>query len=140
MCIRDRIDTINRMVRDGELPNGDTCVISGLPTSDSYDLYVQCESKWIKGAGRGRNLFAMLMALFVPFGMLFGRGASYGERRELGRDRGVYIPLRIREEYHQQLRGMRSQAKLRKLLRAVPIYAKLLDEFPRAKIIVQLNG
>jgi hypothetical protein len=34
------IDTINRMIRDGDLPWGDTCAISGLPTTDSYNLYV----------------------------------------------------------------------------------------------------
>ena len=78
----------------------------------------------------------MLMALFVPLGMLIGRGLLNEERQELGRDRGVYTPLRIREEHHQQLRRTRSQAKLRKLLREVPIYAKLLKEFPLAKIKV----
>src|SRR5262245_55013132 len=42
------IDTIHRMIRDGELPYGHTCAISGHPTSDTYDLNVQCESRWIK--------------------------------------------------------------------------------------------
>lgn len=133
------IDTIVRMVRDGELPSGDTCAISGLPTSDSYELYVQCESRWIKGPGTGQYLFALLMIVFLPFWIIWFVGNTLfdKEHRELGRDRGVYTPLRIREEHHQQLRRMRSQAKLRKLLRAVPIYEQLLDEFPQAKVTVQ---
>ncbi len=132
------IDTIHRMIRDGELPYGDICAISGFPTSDSYDLYVQCESRWIKGPGSGRNLFAVLSVLFLPCWMIWALVAWAlldEKRRELGRDRGVYIPLRVRQEHHQQLRRMRSQSKLRKLLRAVPIYATLLDEYPKARII-----
>ncbi len=132
------IDTINRMIRDGELPPGDTCAVSGLPTSDSYELYVQCESKWIKGPGTGRYLFVIFTIVFLPFWIiwvLLGKALLDEERRELGRDRSVYTPLRVRQEHHQQLHSMRSQSKLRKLLRDVPIYAKLLDEFPRAKIV-----
>ena len=43
-------------------------------------------------------------------------------------------PLRVHPDYHDQMRRIRSQAKLRALLRTVPVYAKLLDEFPKAKI------
>lgn len=131
------IDTINRMIRDGELPQGDTCVMSGLPTSDTYGLYVQCESKWIKGPGKGRYLFVALTILFLPFWIiwvLLGKAVLDEERQELGRDRGVYTPLLVRQEHLGQLCRTRSQSKLRKLLRTVPIYAKLLDEFPRARI------
>ncbi|MEZ6088508.1 MAG: hypothetical protein R3C05_10875 [Pirellulaceae bacterium] len=132
------IDTINRMIREGELPFGDTCVISGLPTADSYDVYVQCESKWIKGPGPLRYLFVILTILFMPFWMIWaviGRALVNEEPQELGRDRGIYIPLRARQEHHQRLRRTRSQSKLRKWLREVPIYAQLLDEFPDARII-----
>ncbi len=131
------IDTINRMIRDGELPHGDTCAVSGLPTSDTYRLYVQCESRWIRGPGKLRYLFTILAILFSPFriiGGLLGKSLLDEERRELGRDRGVYTPLLVRKEYHEQLRRTRSQSKLRRLLRTVPIYADLLDEFPGARI------
>ena len=101
------IDTINRMIRDGELPHGDTCAISGLPTLDSYDLYVQCESKWTKGPGTGRYLFVIFTILFLPFWVIWvfvGKALLDEERQVLGSDRGVYTPLRVRQEYHQQLR------------------------------------
>jgi hypothetical protein len=49
------IDTINRMLRNGELPSGDRCAISGNPTKDEYDLYVQCESQWLKAANHWKG-------------------------------------------------------------------------------------
>ncbi len=131
------IDTINRMIRDGELPLGDTCAVSGLPTLDSYDLYVQCEFTWTKGPGKGRFLFAALAVVIAPIWiicLLFGRALFDEQHRVLGRNRGVYTPLRVREEHHQQLRRTRSQTKLQRLLRTVPIYATLLDEYPKARI------
>ena len=131
------VDVIQRMIRDGELPYGDTCALSGLPTLDVYTLSVQCESKWVRGPGTGRYLFVALSILFLPFWMLWvllGKALLDEERQELGRDRVVSAPLRVREEHHDRLRRTRSQSKLRKLLRAVPIYAKLLEEFPRARI------
>ena len=131
------IETIIRLTRDGELPHGDICVISGLPTSDCYELYVQCESKWMKGIGKGQYLLIILTMVLLPIWILWfflGKALANDERQELGRDRGVYAPIRVRQEFHEQLRQTRSQAKLRKALRTVPVYSSLLDEFPRAKI------
>lgn len=132
------IDTINRMIRDGELPFGDTCAISGLLTSDSCNLYVQCESMWIKGPGFFHHLFVAFTMLAFPFWIiwvLLGWALLDERREEVGRDRSVCTPLRICQEHHRRLRRTRSQSKLRKLLRTVPIYAQLLDEYPQAKIV-----
>jgi len=92
----DTVDTIIRMTRDGELPHGDICVISGFPTSDTYDLYVQCESKWIKGLGKGQYLFLILTCIFLPIWIIWvlvGRVLFNEKRQELGHDRGVYTPV-----------------------------------------------
>lgn len=131
------LDTINRMIRDGELPSGDTCVISGLPTSDSYTLCVQCESKWSKGPGVGQHLFVALSILFLPFKIfwiLLGNDLLNEERKEYGHDRLIHVPIRVRKECRAELRRL-SQRKLRKILQNIPICAQLFDEFPRSRII-----
>jgi hypothetical protein len=131
------IETINRMVRTGELPSGDTCAFSGLPTVDSYNPYVQCESTWLKESRSERPWFAILAFLFLPFrilGWLLRSSRVEEEPRVMGRDRGVSTPLRVRGEHQPQLRRT-NQSKLREMLRTVPIYATLLDEFPKARII-----
>lgn len=127
------------MLRDGELPAGDLCVLSDIPTREVYNLYVQCESKWVKG--RSAWPYVLIVISFVLFTpviwlvtCLAGRDLFDNEEREVGRDRSVVTPLRVHPDYHDQMRRIRSQAKLRALLRTVPVYAKLLDEFPKAKI------
>jgi hypothetical protein len=131
------IDTINRMIREGELPYGDTCAISGYPTKDSYNLYVQCESGWINGRYKIRYLSAIFSILLLPLGIIhltLGKSLFAKEYQHRGHERGIYIPLRVRKEYHHKLHRIRSQRKLRKLLCTVPIYANLFDEFPGARV------
>lgn len=126
------------MIRDGELPEGQLCVISGVPTTDSLDLYVQCESTWIKGPGQGRYVLVVLMILFLPFWIIWflvGKALLDEERRELGHNRGVSVPLRVSQQCHEQLRRS-SQSHIKKLLRTVPVYAQLLNEFPKARVRV----
>ena len=127
------LDTVNRMVREGELPQGETCVISGFPTDDFYNLYIQCEfvnKKRLLGWG---NVIRLLLLMIWP--LLFWVAGGFDEEAvEHGHDRGVYAPLRVRKEDHNRLKRIRSQAKLRRLLRTVPIYAELLKEYPRAVI------
>lgn len=130
------IDTIHRMVNTGELPYGNECVISGMQTTDAFVLRVECERKWIKGAGKRRFLFLFLLPL-LPFWLIWlavAKTLADEPREELGRDTSVDVPLRVHCDFHAQLRKTKSQRELQRLLRTVPIYAKLLDEYPHAKI------
>ena len=131
------IDIIRRMISTGDLPTGQVCALSGDPTSDCYELFVQCESSWMKGPGSGHFAAVILLFLLMPFWfvwMAIGKSMLDEERREVGHNRGVTIPLRICNRCHEKLRRTRSQWKLRRLLRTVPIYAQLLQEFPYARI------
>ena len=130
------IDTIHRMIDTGELPSGNECVISGMRTTDAIVVRVECERRWIKGPSKGRFLF-VLFVLLLPFWMIWlavAKTLSDEPRQELGRDTDVELPLRVHCDFHAQLRKTKSQRELKKLLRTVPIYAKLLDEYPHAKI------
>jgi len=106
-------------------------------TTDVFVVQVECERKWIKGADRNRFLFALLL-LLLPFWWIWlavAKTFTDEPRQELGRDTNVDVPLRVHCDFHAQLRKIKSQRELQRLLRSVPIYAKLLDEFPHAKIV-----
>jgi hypothetical protein len=50
------IDTIHRMISEGELPWGDRCALSEHLTNNSVELTVECEQKWVRGS-RDRILY-----------------------------------------------------------------------------------
>ncbi|PHS03240.1 MAG: hypothetical protein COA78_18705 [Blastopirellula sp.] len=129
------MDTINRMVQEGELPWGDTCAVSGYPTTDSCQLFVLCESKWLKGSSMGDWFILFFQLLILPVVICLDLFVDSDKASQShGHDRGVYVPIIARTEHHAELKKMRNQAKLQEILRTVPIYAKLLDEFPNARI------
>jgi hypothetical protein len=125
------VSAIQRLIRTGELPYGDTCALSGWPTNDVYELLVECERPWAKQVGKSLPLpWEVLLGLFSPISIW---------RREVrteihGRQTVIRVPLRVRQEHHAWLSRMRSQRKLRRLLGTVPIYAQLLHEYPDAYI------
>ena len=131
------IDKINRMIRDGQLPPGDRCMICGVTTSDALDVHVQCESAWVKGPGNTRFLLVALGILFFPFWILWvflGRELLGEERKELGCERSACAPLRICTKHGDELRRKWTTAKIKKLLLAILVYRELLAEFPAAKV------
>jgi hypothetical protein len=126
------IDTIRRMLAEGTLPWGETCAVSGRPTRDVMRLEVQCERLQLP---QDPVKFVLLL------GMCLGPWATLilfqGQRDQAhGRETVVTIPLRVCREYHRGLERWWSKRKLRRLLRTVPVYARLLDEYPRAAIAV----
>lgn len=134
------VGEINRMIRDGELPWGDTCAISGLQTSDSYKICVQYEFTWAKGPRNKSYLYLFFILLLLPiwfiwlFVLLIYKAVSEEESKILGHEKEVWIPLRVRKEYHDRFGRTRSQHKLRRWLRTVPVYDQLFREYPKAKI------
>jgi hypothetical protein len=125
------------MVSNGELPWGADCAYSGRQTSDRLDLVIECEGP-DRGPVRGGYLVATMASLF--FGVI-GRVLAEIWRDTLpanvrARLVVVRVPLLVRSQFHDKVRAMRSQRRLRGMLRTVPIYGELLTQYPKAKIIV----
>jgi hypothetical protein len=121
------IDVIQGMLRRGELPTGGSCAVGGDPTEDVLDLYVEAERIYPAG---DRFVYAWLGVLLSPILLL---GLFQKPRPDVGRETIVPTPLRVAAAYHP--RGRRSgQKALKRWLRSVPIYAKLLEEYPRARV------
>jgi hypothetical protein len=126
------IDTIRRMLEQGALPWGDACAVTGRPTRDVLQVEVQCERLHVpKDPAR----FALLLA--VCGGPLWAMMAFGSRQRPThGRDTVVVVPLRVCCEYHVGLSPWWMRRKLRRLLRSVPVYDRLLDEYRGATISV----
>jgi hypothetical protein len=128
------IDTINRMVRSGELPAGDRCALSGEPTGDTIELYVQAEKVSEVGASvAGAALVAVLCSPILALAMVIN------PRREVGRDTTVATPLRVAGKYHRRL-SRSGQRALKRWLQSVPIYAQLLKEYPHSRVVLRVPG
>jgi hypothetical protein len=124
------IDNIRRMIAERALPWGESCAFSDQLTRDTLDLSVHCER--VHGENDGMRLRIVVGLLFGPLWMMTAR---QGTREAVGRETAVWTPLRVAQE-HQKKVTRASQKTLRRLLRTVPIYAKLLDQYPHSTIRV----
>jgi hypothetical protein len=121
------------MIRNGELPSGELCPHSDRPATETVYIGVECERAWLR-QGDG----SMASSIFTW--LLFGWIAALIELRksasseEVGRDTFVELPLSISSDARERILGLRRQSQLKSLLRKVPIYSQLLDEFPEAII------
>jgi len=122
------VDTIVAMIRRGDLPWGDLCAVSGTPTDDVIDLYVEAER--IYRARDRRAVYGWLGVLVSP---IFLAGLFEKPGPLVGRETTVCTPLRV-AAIHQPVVRRSSQRALKRWLRSVPIYAKLLEEYPRARV------
>ena len=121
------VDVIHGMLRRGELPAGDRCAVSGEPTDDLIELHVEAERIHPGGDDRA---YAWLGVLVSPILLL---GLFRQPRPDVGRETVVPTPLRVAAAHHPKVRSS-GQRALKRWLRAVPVYARLLEEYPRAKV------
>lgn len=130
------IDTIARMVAAGELTGEGPCAVSGRTTSDVLTIHVQAERPV---PGREASDSWVALTLIMPLAGLLAllRRDGYAQRADHGRDTALEVPLRVRREYHDRLRRRAGRRRLRALLRTVPVYARLLDEYPTARLSVR---
>ena len=122
------------MVGSGLLPQGNLCAISGEPTDDVIDLFVEAEQ--VSQIGTSVAQAALVAALCSP---IFAIAMTLKTPRDVGRDTHVLTPLRVSAKYHGRV-SKASQWKLKRWLRTVPVYAQLLQEYPRARIVLHAPG
>lgn len=131
------IDVIQGMLKRGELPAGKVCAVSGKATADVIELRVEAE-RLVAGAEDGKlaivSLFMPILVLFRPSLLL--NSASRPEF--VGRETAVRTPL-IVDSAHQARFRRSSQKRMKRWLRTVPIYATLMDEYPRAIVKCEAN-
>jgi hypothetical protein len=123
-------DTIHRLIQEGELPAGRACAFSGEPTDDVLPLEVLVPRVFKRPEGEEEQVLATFGLLGYFFYGLF-RHPEIVEEHAIK----VPTPLRVAGWHHPKVRRI-SQRRLKRLLRTMPVYAKLLDENPYARVSV----
>ena len=133
---RNTLETIRQLIRDEELPNGQLCPYSGRPANDVIWVHVECERSWVRGGDMDTGK-AIVWVLFLGWiGAIIATidSSNSRPREECGRDTSVAVPLRISSDIRPKLLRLRRQGEWKAILRRVPIYAQLLNDYPTAKI------
>jgi hypothetical protein len=123
---------IEQLLLAGRLPEETACVSCEADTDGVLRITVECE--------RARILYArtsplyLVLALWSPLLALLayltraGRNEPVGES---GKDKTYALPVRLCERCR---RDVADPAACRKVLSLVPLYARLLAKYPKAKI------
>jgi hypothetical protein len=116
-----------------KLPQENHCVLCGVATTNTICCTTECERAYVE---TGRPSFGAYLLGFLTFGWLgavavgaIGAGAS--EEHETGRDRIFPLPLRVCPACKDRLH---SPSELKWALRHVPLYRRLLDVYPDARV------
>jgi hypothetical protein len=129
------LETISRAIAEGRPPIDDVCLISGRRTQQRLWVRIECERRWRKTDHADNWVLRLLGVLFGGFEyLILARSVPAAEEpREFGRETWIDVPLPIHEQHHPAFRRY-GAGKLKPLLREVPLYAKLLDEYPEAEV------
>jgi hypothetical protein len=125
------VDKVRRMVSDGTLPGSSNCAKCGANTSVILDLSIECERPYTKGRGFWSTVF---LGMFAPVWVLVALLRDYNNPEVHGCDLVVDTPIPL---WPYCASSTHKQTKLlRELIRTVPLYEQLLQEYPNAAIIV----
>ncbi len=132
---RTIIEELRFQIANKELPYGNLCPFSGKLADYIVTINVQCERSWTRG---GEDPNWLEIGFNVAFGWVGALIASRNKTplQEFGRETVIDLPLKVSAEMRSQVIRMRSQNSLKTALRTVPIYEKLLEQYPDAVVSV----
>jgi hypothetical protein len=122
---------IEHLLPLGQLPGSKACVGCGAETDHSIQVLTECERSWSSHSGGFSWMTLLLSALFFPFRVWLWQEA---EEREYGRDKVYSLPLPVCTGCKATLRGRKA---ILQGLHKIPEYARLLDKFPDASVVIQ---
>ncbi len=122
------------MVEEGSLPVDELCPLSLRPADETLVVRVDCEKSWVRSSDGDEGDAFLFGLLFGVIGSLLMR-PKRDHAEHLGRDTTVDLPIRIAGEARSRYRR-RSRKQLISMLKRIPIYAELFEEFPDAKLKV----
>jgi len=123
---------VETLLLAGRLPEDRHCVLCGVTTDGVICCTTECERAYVQS---GEPPWWMYLLSFVTFGWMGAVMVHVTKKddREWGRDRVFPLPLRICPGCLPQLVGMPA---LKAALSQVPVYARLLEKYPHARITV----
>ena len=122
------------MITRGELPETELCCECGATTGQVMWFRVQCETAW---SGESSDSEAIAMAVFgwiAALASMLSPRAGYQSPEIHGREVAVSVPLNWCENCVQSDDRRVSMRAARKLMKRIPVYAELFQEYPRATL------
>src|SRR5262249_51832693 len=124
---------IEQLAARGLLPEGTACAYCGTATAAVVTFRATCARAWVEEPENPYLLVAFVGVLGLFAGLL---SRQRREARQHGRDVVLPLPLRL---CHACRPLMADAATLTETLRRTPVYARLLDKYPEATIVLDLN-
>jgi hypothetical protein len=121
---------VETLLLAGKLPEEDHCVLCGVMTDTAICCRTECERAHVKS---GQPSFWLYLLSFLTLGWLGAAVAksAAGEDQEWGKDRSFSLPLRVCDTCRQELTN---PAELKAALCRVPLYRRLLNKYPGARV------
>lgn len=118
---------LERLRDDGELTAGKQCIECGVVTSNVLEVQADCEQGWERGSdGFDWSTFFVSFLLFRLLFFRWGRGS-----RQLAHAKAYILPLGVCAVCEGRLTR---PAQLKEAARKIPLYQRLLDKFPEARV------
>jgi len=123
-----------------ELPQARHCAWCGEPTAEILPALVQCEKTRLRGPGGfGQLVLSFILFLFGGWLLFFLRTIIRAQEVLVGKELTVSVPLRMCGRCSDRTRGVskrKQQRVLKGLLAKTPVYKRLLDRYPDARLFV----
>jgi hypothetical protein len=116
----------------GGLPAGTDCVSCGTDTPHVLEVTLECERARVTRPGEltwGKQIAMFLVSPLLA--VLANILETRGEPREYGKDKVYVLPLRMCTACARDLAG---RGEVKAWLAAVPVYRRLLEKYPGAKV------
>jgi hypothetical protein len=116
---------IETLLSAGKVPFEGICARCGAETDQQIQVVADCERPQVKGGGLSL-LPLILSALFLPVAIFYRKKTVVH-----GREKVYWLPLPVCQQCREHIQD---EAALRRAMRKVEVYGRLLDKFPKAKI------
>ena len=120
---------IRFLLQSKELPQEHNCLRCWAETTEISQVLVECERAEVSLSGEWN--FSWLAFLFLGH-LAFWRST---ETKERGRNISFCLPLRLCRDCARQL----GRSALIKVMCQVPVYARLLEKYPHAKVSLDIS-
>jgi len=122
-------DKLRYMFADGELPPDNVCSQCGAETSNVLQCSVECERPHTKGRGFWGTV---LLGIFSPVWILGFLNREHRNPEVFGQELVVNTPLPLCSKCAADVQP--TKHNVLELLRCVPLYDQLLQEYPKADV------
>ena len=126
---------VETLLLAGKLPQEDFCVLCGTATEGVICCTTECERAYVQSSEPPWWwVFPDILLSVLPFGWIGQAIVSPGfeeEEREWGTDRVFPLPLRVCASCQHNLTD---PSRMKAALNRVPLYRRLLEKYPDARI------